>query len=151
MIRQFQSEDAPACSALLLACLESDPSYTPALREKIRCSETPQSMRRRAELFYVAVYEEQNRILGVAGLELNEIRILFVSPEHRRHRIGRSLLEHVKTRVPAVLFSDIFVYASIPSVEFYRACGFRENGPFSFDIGGEMLQTVFMTSSTAAV
>jgi GNAT superfamily N-acetyltransferase len=148
MIRQFQPEDAPACCRLLLECLEKDAAYSPGLREKIRHSETPGSMLLRAGLFYVAVYEKQNRIWGVAGLDMNEIRLLFVSPEHRRQGVGRFLLEHVKAMVPAALFSEIFVYSSIQSVEFYRACGFREKGPFCFDIGGETLPTVFMTSPT---
>ncbi len=145
MIRQFQPEDAPVCCNLIHACLESDPSFSMILREKIRGSETPLTMNERARLFYVAVYELENQILGVAGLDMNEIRLLCVSPEHQRCGIGRALFDHFKPMVPGILFSDIFVYSSIQAVGFYRACGFIEKGRFSFDIAGEPLSTIFMT------
>ena len=144
MIRQFQPGDAEACCRLIHACLDNDHSVSSALREKILHAETPGSMNERARLFYVAVYELNNRVLGVAGLDLNEIRLLYVSPEHQRRGIGRALLEHLKPMAPAILFADIFVYSSIRAVGFYKACGFIEKGPFTFDIGGEPLPTVFM-------
>ena len=101
-------------------------------------------MNERARLFYVAVYESENRILGVAGLDMNEILLLYVSPEHQRRGIGRALFEHLRAMVPGILFQDIFVYSSIQAVGFYRACGFIEKGPFCFDLAGAPLPTVFM-------
>jgi N-acetylglutamate synthase-like GNAT family acetyltransferase len=145
MIRQFRPEDAPSCSRLIHACLQNDASFSPALRQRIQSVETPESIAERARLFYVAVYESESQILGIVGLDMNEVRILCVSPAHQRRGIGRALLEHVKTMAPGELFSDVFVYSSIPAVDFYRACGFVERGPFSFDIGGEPLHTIFMT------
>jgi GNAT superfamily N-acetyltransferase len=145
MIRQFRSEDALPCSALIRSCLANDSSISPALREKLQDAETPGSMEERAGLFYVAVYESEEGILGVAGLDLNEIRLLCTSPEHRRRGIGRALLEHVRTMVPGFLFPDIFVYSSMQGKDFYRACGFEEKGQVSFDFGGEQLPTHFMT------
>jgi N-acetylglutamate synthase-like GNAT family acetyltransferase len=145
MIRQFRTEDSVACCSLIQECMENDSSLSFGLREKLRNSVTPQSMEERARLFFIAVYESEGRILGVAGLELNEIRLLFVSPEHRRSGIGRALIEFIKSLVPDMLFSDIFVYSSIQGREFYRACGFKEKGPVTFDIGGEQLPTEFMT------
>jgi ribosomal protein S18 acetylase RimI-like enzyme len=145
MIRQFQPDDAQSCCRLIHACLDNDPSFSPALRKKIRSSETPQTVQERSRLFYVAVYESENRILGLAGLDMNEIRLLCVLPEWQRRGIGRALLEHFKAMVPSTLFSDIFVYSSIQAVAFYKACGFMERGPFCFDLGGEPLSTIFMT------
>ena len=108
-------------------------------------------MEERARLFYVAVYESENRVLGVAGLDMNEIRLLYVSPDQQRRGIGRALLEHLRPMVPGILFPDIFVYAATQAVGFYKACGFAEKGPFCFDIDGEPLTTIFMTSPTRQV
>jgi N-acetylglutamate synthase-like GNAT family acetyltransferase len=149
MIRQFRPADASSCCRLIHDCLEGDPSLSPTLRQKIRCLETPQSMEERARLFYVAILEEETRIVGFAGLDLNEIRILCVSPERRNAGIGRALLNHVKAMAPAALFSDIFVYASLQAAGFYKACGFEEKGPYGFDLDGETLPTVFMTCRMA--
>ncbi len=145
MIRQFQPEDASSCCALIHACLAKDPSYSAALREKIRNSETPQSVIERAGHFYIAVYELEGRVLGLAGLDMNEIRLLYVAPEHQKRGLGRLLFEHVKAMVPGELFTDIFVYSSEQAAGFYRACGFIDRGPFIFNYDGEPLNTVFMT------
>ncbi len=145
MIRQFQPADAPSCCALIRECLASDSSIPPVLRKKFLASETPESIQERAKLFYVAVYETQSRILGVAGLDLNEIRLLCVSPQARRRGIGYALIEHFRPMVPAILFPDIFVYSSIEGRDFYKACGFVEKGPANFDFAGEQLQTIFMS------
>ncbi len=102
-------------------------------------------MEERARLFYVAVYESGNQILGVAGLDMNEIRLLCVSPGHRRSGIGRALLEHLQSMVPSILFPDVFVYSSLQGRDFYKACGFLEKGPVDFDYDGEKLPTFFMT------
>jgi len=145
MIRQFRPEDASSCCRLIRVCLDGDPSYPPAVRQKILTGETALSMDERARLFYVAVHELENGIAGVAGLDMNEIRMLYVAPEHRRRGIGRAFVEHFKSMVPSVLFADIFVYSSIHAAAFYKACGFIEKGPFCFDLGGELLPTIFMT------
>ena len=101
-------------------------------------------MTEHAKHFYIAVYELEDRILGVAGLDLNEIRLLYVSPEYQRRGIGRMLLEHIRSMVPGILFADVFVYSSEQAVAFYKACGFVEKGPYAFDLEGEALRTVFM-------
>ena len=145
MIRLFRPEDASACCSIIRACLEADASYPAALRAKISAGETAESMKQRAGLFYIAVYEEENRILGFAGLDMNEIRLLYVAPDSQHRGIGRSLLEHIKTMVPGAVFPEIFVYSTIGAAGFYGACGFIDKGPFVFDLGGESLPTVFMT------
>jgi N-acetylglutamate synthase-like GNAT family acetyltransferase len=147
MLRKFRPEDAPSCCQLIHDCLAGDPSISTAFREKLIAGETPQSMEERARLFYIAVCEREGRIAGLVGLELNEIRLLYVSPRYQRMGIGGLLIEHIKAMVPRSLFSDIFVYASLQSIEFYRACGFIDKGSFNFDVGGESLPTIFMTFS----
>ena len=102
-------------------------------------------MAERARLFYVAIYESEDQILGVAGLDMNEIRLLCVSPEHRRSGIGRTLFQHLLGMVPGILFPDVFVYSSVQGKDFYRACGFAEKGSVNFDFEGEQLRTCFMT------
>jgi N-acetylglutamate synthase-like GNAT family acetyltransferase len=144
MIRQFRSEDAQSCCSLIHACIESDISMPASLRQKIKDMESASTVEERARLYYLAVYDSGRRLLGIAGMEMNEIRLLCVSPEHRRTGIGRALLEHLCSMVPGFLFPDIFVYSSTQAVEFYRTQGFIEEGPVLFAIRGEMLRTIFM-------
>ena len=145
MIRQFRDTDNVACSQLICDCLHNDRSLSPLLREKMRKHETPETMLARARLFYTAVYESENRILGIVGLDMNEIRLLYVSPESQRRGIGRMLLDYIRPMVPGALFPDIFVYASLQSVGFYKAYGFTEKGSLDFDFDGKPIPTVFLT------
>ncbi len=117
---------------------------SPGLLKKLRKAETPQSMEERARLFYVAVYEDTQRILGIVGLDLNEIRILCVAPGYQRSGIGRALLDHIRPMVPKALFPDVFVYSSPEGKEFYKALGFLEKGPVEFSIDGEQMPAIFM-------
>ena len=145
MIRQFREEDAAACSELIRTCLERDLSISSSLRSKLREAATPESLVARSRLFYVAVFESgEKQILGIVGLDLNEIKLLCVSPAHQRKGIGRTLFTHIQNFVPSTLFSDIFVYASVQATGFYRSIGFIEKGAVSFDIAGELFPAVFM-------
>ena len=147
MIRKFCSEDATSCCRLVQACLREDSSISTALREKLLQGESPESIRERARLFYVIVYESAGAILGVAGMDMNEIRLLCVLPGYQHRGIGRALFEHIKAMVPRDFFSDIFVYSSPRATGFYNSCGFVQKGSVSFNHGDEIMHTVFMTLS----
>ena len=148
MIRKFIPGDAVACCKLVQACIISDRSMPTILRDAMIRAESPNAMLERSRLFYVAVYESNDRISGIVGLDMNEIRILCVSPGLQRRGIGRALLGHAIEMVPGALFQDIFVYAAPGAVAFYKAAGFSEKGPMTFTFEGEPLQTVFMSRMT---
>ena len=145
MIRQFQPEDATACCELIHACLALDSQISPALFNALRVRETPQAMWKRSILFYLAVYESASGVVGVAGLDMNEIRLLYVSPEDQKQGIGSTLLNHLEALVPSALFADIFVYSTPLASGFYQNRGFKGAGEYFFDLNGEKLKTVFMT------
>jgi N-acetylglutamate synthase-like GNAT family acetyltransferase len=147
-IRQFRTEDAQSCCSLIQDCLGADPSIPPLLIKKLQEGESPQVMEERARLFYLAVYESESKIVGLAGLDLNEIRLMYVSPNRRKSGIGIALFNHLAAMTPGDFFSEIFVYSSLPAAGFYKALGFVEKGPVLFHIGDEIMQTIFMTIPT---
>lgn len=151
MIRPFHPEDAQTCSDIIRACVREDPGLSPQLRSKLLALETPAAVLERARLYYLAVHQSEQGITGLGGLELNEIRILSVSPAHQREGIGRALVEHLAVMVPPALFRDIFVYSMPGAVGFYRTLGFRERGPATFLVGGLNMETIFMTRTTGWV
>lgn len=147
MIRQFRIEDAAACRRVIHDCLIHDMSISTTIRERLLDAETLASIEERGRLFYVAVHETDGCIDGLAGLDMNEIRILCVSPGRQGRGIGKSLVEHLLSMVPDIPFREIFVYSSRPAAGFYRSLGFVEKGPVAFDVEGEELETIFMTRS----
>ncbi len=144
MIRQFLAEDADACCALIRACIEYDLEMPPALRGELLGSETPAAMRERGNLFYIAVYEMDGNVAGLGGLDMNEIRLLYVSPSHQRSGIGSAILENLEGMVPPALFQDVFVYAARSAAGFYTSRGYASRGEHCFEVGSQKLPTVFM-------
>jgi GNAT superfamily N-acetyltransferase len=143
--RQFRPEDACSCCEILRANVETDASYPPDLRKALLAAEVPDLMLERAALYYVSVCENDLGVVGVGGLDLNEIRFLAVSPLCQRIGIGRLLLEHLESLVPPALFKDVFVYASPDAEGFYRACGFHPGGGETLEVHGHLVPTIFMT------
>jgi N-acetylglutamate synthase-like GNAT family acetyltransferase len=148
-IRQFQPEDADACYRIVCDCLRKDTSLPSAARDSLLGTQSQASMLDQARLFYLAVYQVTGLVVGVGGVDLNEIRLLFVSPVYQHQGIGHSLLEHLETLVPAALFGDIFVYAAQGAEDFYRAHGYRAQGDHRFIVGDAVVPTIFMTKTLA--
>jgi len=144
-IRQFQPQDAQPCHRIVCDCLRQDASLTPVWKESLLCNQSPANLLEYARLVYLAVYQVANQPAGVGGIDLNEIRLLFVAPEYQRRGIGSALLGHLETFVPPALFGDVFVY-SVPGAEgFYRAHGYRPKGDYRFMVGTTAMPTIFMT------
>jgi GNAT superfamily N-acetyltransferase len=144
-IRQFQLEDAAACSRIVRACVEMDPLTPLQVKEALLHVESPAVMQDRARQFYIAVCMLDATVAGVGGVDLNEIKLLFVAPEHQRQGIGGSLLRHLEAWIPPALFGDIFVYSSAGAVDFYRSHGYQPGGEHRFSLGSCSMATVFMT------
>jgi len=111
-IRQFRELDARECSELVRACIMLDRDIPPVTLARLLREESPQLMCKRAALFYLVVCELDGAIAGLAGLDLNEVRLLYVDPKHQRRGIGRALLQYLERMVPPALFCDIFLYST---------------------------------------
>ena len=144
-IRQFRPDDAGACSDIVCSCLKLDPMIPTAVKHELLRLESPETMLKRAKLFYLAVCIMENQLLGVAGVDMNEIRLLFVDPAHQRKGIGSSLLRHVEALVPPGLFHVIFIYSAQSAVCFYQGHGYQPGGEYPFHVGGHTVPTIFMT------
>lgn len=147
MIRQFRPEDARACFDLIRDCILQDTHTPSGTLEKLFHAESPESISGRARLYYLVVYELENDIAGVAGLDMNEIRLLFVAPDHQGEGIGRALLEHLEALVPPTLFKEIFVYSTLSGETFYSHCGYRCRGEHVFYVDDQPLPTRFMVKT----
>jgi len=147
MIRQFKPEDSGECCRLYRSCIEQDGSLQQPLRDELLRTESPETMAERARLFYIAVHETEGRIAGLGGIDLNEIRLLFVAPENRGRGIGRQLLQHLEEMAPRALFRNIFVYATPGAAGFYQAHGYAPGGEHVFRVGRHDLHTLFMSKN----
>ncbi len=114
------------------------------IRRRLLVAASPHSLREWSRLFHVAVYERPGEVVAVGGVELNEIRLLYVSPSCRHQGIGRQLLDYLESLVPPDLFADISVYSTEGALGFYRKCGYQPEGEHEFALEGTRLPTIFM-------
>lgn len=145
IIRQFIAEDACASAEVVRACIKLDLTIPPAAREELIFIESPAVMIERSRLYYLAVCELDGNVAGISGLDMNEIRLLFVDPGHQRLGIGSRLLQHLEAFVPPALFHDIFVYSAPDAVGFYHRHGYQTGGEQGFIVAGQTVPTVFMS------
>jgi len=146
-IRQFRRADAEACSEIVRACLLQDPLMQMLAEEVLPLAESPAILCRWAGRFYVAVCALEDSPAGVGGVDMNEIRILSVHPEHQREGIGSALLMHLEDLVPPALFRDVFVYAAPAAEGFYQRHGYRSGGEHVEQLGNVRVPTIFMSKS----
>jgi N-acetylglutamate synthase-like GNAT family acetyltransferase len=150
MIRQFRSRDAQSCFDVIRGCILQDIHTPTGTLEKLLHAESAESIAGRARLYYLVVYELEDDIVGVAGLDMNEIRLLFVAPDHQGEGIGRALLDHLEAMVPSTMFKEIFVYSTLSGETFYRHCGYQCRGEHVFYLDGQPLPTRFMVKTLPA-
>jgi N-acetylglutamate synthase-like GNAT family acetyltransferase len=145
IIRQFRPPDAGACVALVRDCVARAGTLSEPVRSRLWTMQSEAKINAWASEYYMVVSELEGRIAGVGGVQLNEIRLLYVAPELQGCGLGGDLLRHLESMVTSPPFSDAFVYSSLEAVGFYRRRGFKVEGDFSFDLGdGLELPTVFM-------
>jgi len=142
--RQFQPADADACSDILRACIVKGNAVPSWLRDVFVDRETRARMIDRASRYYIAVCTGADGIVGVGGLDMNEIRLLAVAPGHQRQGCGKLLLDHLEGMVPPALFREVFVYSARASEGFYLACGYVSRGEHVVEVQGHPVRTTFM-------
>ena len=80
-----------------------------------------------SEAIYIAVYEDEGRILGVIAMPRPTlVQLLFVAPTHLRRGIGKRLWEaaraHIEERYPEV--KTVELNSTPYAVSAYRSLGF---------------------------
>lgn len=88
------------------------------------------------------VYEQQGKILGMAELKQGaHLAMLFVLPDWQGKGIATLLLEAL---LPKVRHAELTVRASLNSVSFYQAQGFRKTGAAA-ELAGLRYQPMSLT------
>ena len=73
-----------------------------------------------------------------------KIRAFFIHPSHARKGIARAILERCESEAQAHGFHGLELMATLPGIEFYKSCGFVEQGDFDLDLQGVKLELVPM-------
>ena len=63
-----------------------------------------------------------------------KIRAFFIHPDHARKGIARAILSRCESEARAKGFRALELMATLPGIEFYKSCGFKEIGNFDLDL-----------------
>ena len=63
-----------------------------------------------------------------------KIRAFFIHPDHARKGIARAILEQCETEARAHGFRALELMATLPGIEFYKSCGFKETGNYDLEL-----------------
>jgi len=67
-----------------------------------------------------------------------KIRAFFVHPDHARKGIAQAILARCESEAAAYGFSAIELMATLPGVEFYKACGYSDQGTYELELTGRV-------------
>lgn len=93
---------------------------------------------RRKTLFGGDQYSSRDTGYLDPASDFAKIRAFFIHPAHARKGIARALLGHCEKEVRAHGFRGIELLSTLPGIEFYKSCGFVEQGNFHLDLPGNV-------------
>ncbi len=91
---------------------------------------------RRKTLFGGDQYSSRDKGYLDPASEPAKIRAFFIHPDHARKGIARAILTRCEDEARAHDFNALELMATLPGIEFYKSCGFVEQGNFDLDLGG---------------
>ena len=79
------------------------------------------------EVFFVA--EHEGRVVGFSVLHGDEMKAVYLHPDHVGRGIGRRLLQAVEDEARAHGVAELHLTSTLTSIGFYEACGYQNDGP----------------------
>ena len=65
-----------------------------------------------------------------------KIRAFFIHPDHARKGVARAILARCEDEARAYGFRELELLSTLPGIEFYKSCGFAEDGNLVLDLSG---------------
>lgn len=89
---------------------------------------------RRKTLFGGDQYSSRDTGYLDPASDFAKIRAFFIHPDHARKGIARAILSRCEEEAKAHGFRGLELMATLPGIEFYKSCGFSEQGKFDLDL-----------------
>jgi predicted N-acetyltransferase YhbS len=145
-IRRFRPEDARACSRIIRQNHCRFAAFEDGLEtaKKLSRGNSPKALLKKSNrrTFFVAVQEE--RIVGLAGYEKNEVKTVFVDLKMHGQGVGSKLLKHILAVLARQGKRKIVLMSSVVAEDFYKKFGFRRVRKKTIDWEGVPLTYVDM-------
>ena len=93
---------------------------------------------RRKTLFGGDQYESRDTGYLDPATDFAKIRAFFIHPDHARKGIARSILTRCEEAAQTQGFKGLELMATLPGIEFYKSCGFTEQGNFDLKLSEDV-------------
>jgi len=127
LIRKFEEKDAEEVSKLIVENLKevNVRDYSKDIIEKMIPHYKPEALIEKSKKRIILVAQMENRIVGTATLDGNELKAMFVKPDYHRNGIGRTLLREIEDTAKEEGLGKIEGEASLTASGFYKKNGYK--------------------------
>lgn len=145
-VREFQAEDAERLSRLVIRTLRtvSSQEYSQGAIEALVPFFAPGKLLEKASSQYMIVCVDGGELVGVASLDRDRVRNVFVSADMQRRGIGRTLMANIESVARGRGLERIYLHSALSAQSFYEAIGFRAMASIDRELDGFPLPEIEM-------
>jgi len=145
MIRPFEDKDANRCREIIRECFDKSVSLSNHASSYVKKIYTEKGyLENKSKEYQFFILEKNNEIVGFGGLKKNNIKKIYVDPNHQGEGIGATLLNYLEDLASKQGQKELILYAYDNSVPFYKKHGYTVTEPFIFQRNGVDVPTVKM-------
>jgi len=122
MIRTFSDKDAERCREILNICLEESVNLEERMKLAFKENFTKEGWLESGLLF---VYEKNGKILGMGGLNKNEIEKLYIDPKTQGRGVGKEILYFLEKIAKEKGYDELVLHSWTNSEGFYEKYGYK--------------------------
>jgi N-acetylglutamate synthase-like GNAT family acetyltransferase len=134
LIRPYVPQDYLECLALNLSCVDDFTGFPdeakPVYKSKIQSHQTHDL----DDFTLVLVAQDGDKIIGMGGLDKNEIRRMYVARAYRGQGVGKTIYSGLEQKAIGLGVQELFLDASLNAAPFYEKLGFQFSKVGSFQI-----------------
>lgn len=150
LVRRFALDDAEHLSRMIIRNLQivNIRDYSREAIDALVLCYSPEKIRHLAKNSYTIVCVDGENIVGMALLEGDRVRNVFVDVEMHGRGIGRLLMAEIEARALDNQLPRIYLYSGIKGEGFYHKLGYKTIAPIELDLDGVPLPLIKMEKET---
>ncbi len=135
MIRKFKQSDVTKCKDIIRKCFDKSIKLTGVIKtvglNKVikrllkKTHAIKSCLEAKLGIVETYVYENDEGVIGMAGLKGSLIKNLYVAPEYQSNGVGTELLNYVEGIALSKGYASTKLYSYDNSIEFYKANKYR--------------------------
>ena len=145
-VRNFEPEDAEKLSQLIIQNLQQVliQDYPNEAIEALTPFFTPEKLIKSSKQQFTLVGTLGNELVGIAFLDYDRVRGVFVDVAKHRRGIGKKLMGAIEVYAQEQHLKKIYLMAAISAFGFYKKLGYRVVKRFDRDLGGISIPEIQM-------